>query len=78
MRLHRRQRRRGCRGRDPQYLTCRGRPVLATSQYFDKCFIFFSFSGTWNGFASLYRSLGTNSYFYKVYDITAIHATHES
>ena len=28
--LHRRQRRRGCRGRDPQYLTCRGRPVLTT------------------------------------------------
>jgi len=27
---HRRQRRRGCRGRDPQYLTCRGRPVLTT------------------------------------------------
>ena len=38
---HRRQRRRGCRGRDPQYLTCRGRPVLTTPQYFDKCFIFF-------------------------------------
>ena len=31
---HRRQRRRGCRGRDPQY------PVLTTPQYFDKCFIF--------------------------------------
>ena len=27
---HRRQRRRGCRGRDPQYLTCRGRPVVTT------------------------------------------------
>jgi len=25
----------------PQYLTCRGRPVLTTHQYFDKCFIFF-------------------------------------
>ena len=24
----------------PQYLTCRGRPVLMTPQYFDKCFIF--------------------------------------
>ena len=24
----------------PQYLTCRGRPVLTTPQYFDKCFIF--------------------------------------
>ena len=37
---HRRQRRRGCRCRDPQYLTCMGRPVLTTPQYFDKCFIF--------------------------------------
>jgi len=25
----------------PQYLTCSGRPVLTTPQYFDKCFIFF-------------------------------------
>jgi len=24
----------------PQYLTCRGRPVLTTPRYFDKCFIF--------------------------------------
>jgi len=24
----------------PQYLTCKGRPVLTTAQYFDKCFIF--------------------------------------
>jgi len=24
----------------PQYLTCRGRPVLRPPQYFDKCFIF--------------------------------------
>ena len=38
---HRRQRRMNCRGRDPQYLTCRGCPVLTTPQYFDKCFIFF-------------------------------------
>ena len=43
---HRRQRRRGCRGRDPQYLTCRRRPVLTTPQYFDKCFTFFPFGGT--------------------------------
>jgi len=27
---HRRQRRRSCMGRDPQYLTCRGHPVLTT------------------------------------------------
>jgi len=25
----------------PQYLTCTGRPVLPTPQYFGKCFIFF-------------------------------------
>jgi len=33
---HKRQRRSGCRGRDPppQYLTCRGRPVLTTPQIF--------------------------------------------
>jgi len=31
---HRRQRRRGCRGRDPQYLTSRGRPVLTNPQCF--------------------------------------------
>ena len=44
--LNRRQRRMGCRGRDPprQYLTCLGRPVLTTHQYFDRCF--FSFSRT--------------------------------
>jgi len=49
--IHRRQRRRGCRGRDPpQYLTRRG---------------------LWrHGFASLYRSFGTNWYFYKVYHTT--------
>jgi len=29
-------------------------------------------------FASLYRSLGTNWYFYKVYRSTTIHGTHES
>jgi len=49
--IHRRQRRRGYRGRDPpQYLTRRG---------------------LWrHGFASLYRSFGTNWYFYKVYHTT--------
>jgi len=31
-----------------------------------------------HGFASLYRSLGTNWYFYKVYHTTTIHATRES
>ena len=40
--------------------------------------LFFPFSGTWNGFTSLYRSLGTNWYFYKVYHTTTIHGTHES
>ena len=31
-----------------------------------------------HGFASLYRSLGTNCYFCKVYHTTTIHGTHES
>ena len=33
---HRRQRRRGCKGRDPQIFD-----LQTTTQYFDKCFIFF-------------------------------------
>ena len=74
---YRRQRHRGCRGRDPQYLTCRGsfcvdNPHILTSV------LFFPLSGTWNGFASLYRSLGTNWYFYKVYHTTTIYGTRES
>ena len=43
--LHRRQRRRGCMGRDPQYLTCRGRPVLTTPNILTSV-LFFPFSGT--------------------------------
>jgi len=48
-------------GRDPQYLTCRGRPVLTTPQYFDKCFIFFPFSGT-----SEYRTSLSFSYMHHI------------
>jgi len=44
--LHRRQRRRGCRGRDPQYLTCRSRTVLTTPPVCWQVFHFFPFSGT--------------------------------
>ena len=44
--LHRRQRRRGCRGRDPQYLTCRSRTVLTTPPVCWQVFYFFPFSGT--------------------------------
>jgi len=45
---HRRQRRRGCKGRDPppQYLTCRGRPVLTTPSNILTSVLFFPFSGT--------------------------------
>ena len=38
----RRQRRRGCRGRDPQYLTCRRRPVLTPSPNILTSVLFFS------------------------------------
>jgi len=43
---HRRQRRRGCRGRDPQYLTCRRRPVLTTSPNILTSVLSFPFGGT--------------------------------
>ena len=39
--VHRRQRRRGCRGRDPPIFDLQGSSCVDDSQYFDKCFIFF-------------------------------------
>ena len=60
-----------------QYLTCKGRPVLTTPNILTSV-LFFSFSLWRHGFASLYRLLGTNWYFYKVYYTTATHGTHES
>ena len=75
---YRRQRHRGCRGRDPQYLTCRCSFCVDNPHNILTSVLFFPFSGTWNGFASLYRSLGTNWYFYKVYHTTTIYGTHES
>ena len=85
--LHRRQRR---RGRDPQYLTCGGRPVLTTPQYFDKCFslqrnfwipqvsVIFICNAPSVQFLiqQLNKTVFEYWYFYKVYHTTTIHGTH--
>ena len=51
----------------PPVFALQGSSYVDDPPIFWEVFYFFPFSGTWNGFASLYRSLGTNWYFYKVY-----------
>ena len=69
----------GCRGRDHP-IFCQVFyffPFSGTSEYRKSLSFSSAMCPLWrHGFASLYRSLGTNWYFYQVYHTTTIHGTH--